>query len=240
MLLSFQTNITTTTTTSTKPPSIKPTTMEDLFQSTEHSEYPSMCGVTSEVFENIFNTYCGCKPIRTRSGNFWYPAHHTSNTPHSHHTIHRTPHITQTPYIASSSHFTPQLNRFALFELLYFLKCYPTARQFQVLKGCISPHRLQNKVRRRTRFLAHRMQHILQDQWNNRGEGPNPVAGLFGRGCVGCIDSFPVKIRRPKQATFQTSTYSGKYKTHVLKIQVLGGDDVELGVWWMVNVHEHK
>jgi hypothetical protein len=63
------------------------------------------------------------------------------------------------------------------------------------------------------------MCHLINDQWDQRHQGDNPCGSLFGVGCFGYVDTFPIKVQRPKDKDLRRATYSGKYKYHCFKVQ---------------------
>ena len=69
--------------------------------------------------------------------------------------------------------------------------------------------------------LAKMMFVVINEQWENKIFQQNPCTAFFGRGCFGYVDTFPIKIQRPKKKEWRRATYSGKYKHHVLKVQVI-------------------
>ena len=107
-----------------------------------------------------------------------------------------------------------------LFEVLYYLKTYPTARHLKVLFQAGSGSHLLSSITKRTAFLATKLTPIMQAKWSERMQ-VNPLAKLFGNGCVGIVDTFPVRVRRPKDSSWQSAMYNGKYGTHVVKFQII-------------------
>jgi hypothetical protein len=76
-------------------------------------------------------------------------------------------------------------------------------------------------LQRRLSYLSPRISTLVQEKWNRRFNQENPCSTMFGVGCFGSVDSFPIFIRRPKDNDLQAACYSGKYKRHCLKVQVV-------------------
>jgi len=63
--------------------------------------------------------------------------------------------------------------------------------------------------------LACQMESVID--WDIRLDINNRLPHVFPATCTGNIDTFPVYIERPKEE-MQSATYSGKYKSCVLKV----------------------
>jgi len=72
-----------------------------------------------------------------------------------------------------------------------------------------------SRMRKVEEALAKQMEFVLE--WDIRLDTINRLPHVFPATCTGNIDTFPVYIERPK-AEMQGATYSGKYKSCVLKV----------------------
>ena len=89
------------------------------------------------------------------------------------------------------------------------------------------------RLRRWLRYLAVPLSGVINQQWARRKQSENTreISNVFGNSCIGSVDTFPIKIYRPKDRVLQKATYSGKYKYHCFKIQAIadnGGRPVYL------------
>jgi hypothetical protein len=115
------------------------------------------------------------------------------------------------------------LHRWELFQLFYFLKTYPTQRHYHLVFGVKTLSNSYCKLFARMQYLASRMLSVLDYCWDRRKQFPNPVVNIFGDDCFGCVDTFPIYVRRPKKRAWRRALYNGKYKSHVVKVQIIGG-----------------
>lgn len=70
--------------------------------------------------------------------------------------------------------------------------------------------------------LAVALQPVRDSAWEERHKPiPRVIAEIFGEGCCGAVDTFPIVVNRPKDSKWQAALYNGKYKHHVVKIQAL-------------------
>jgi hypothetical protein len=112
--------------------------------------------------------------------------------------------------------------RWDLFQLLYYFKNYPTIRVMKVLFGKRALSAFFRSLGRKVTALAAVLQSVRDSAWDERHEPvPNVIKELYGEGCCGAVDTFPIIVNRPKNATWQAALYSGKYKHHVVKVQAL-------------------
>lgn len=82
------------------------------------------------------------------------------------------------------------------------------------------------KLDRQCAFLAGRFSTLLDKLWADRHTVPDPLppSMLTIHKCVGSVDTFPVTVRRPKNKAWAKAMYNGgKYKRHVVKVQVVAG-----------------
>jgi hypothetical protein len=80
-------------------------------------------------------------------------------------------------------------------------------------------------LRRAVFVLYEQLRHLIEDAWLERKNGPNPVTDYFGPNIRGMIDSYPIRVRRPKNRVLQRALYQGKYKCCVLKFQLMARFD---------------
>lgn len=87
-----------------------------------------------------------------------------------------------------------------LFQLLFFMRVYPTMRQFRLLMGLKHHAHLLRRLRKHASILAEALEPMMKHLWHNRKWLPraNEVVAIFGAGCYGCLDTSPVYTRRPK------------------------------------------
>lgn len=75
-------------------------------------------------------------------------------------------------------------------------------------------------IKRYASFLSERMKPLIQQQWDARHS--QPKAKILFPHAVGIVDTTPAcLVRRPKNKDWRTALYNGKYKAHVLKIQMV-------------------
>jgi hypothetical protein len=61
----------------------------------------------------------------------------------------------------------------------------------------------------------------MNDVWNRRHDMINRIPHLFQNMLSGSIDTFPVVVQRPTDKKTSSYLYNGKYKKHVLKVQMM-------------------
>ena len=93
-------------------------------------------------------------------------------------------------------------------DIFFYLKSYPTLRMFALFlqQRCIMS--LKNKIHRCLEHLAQSLCLVINNQWKARKEGENTtaVSSVFGHTYIGSVDTFPVKILRPKSKSLRLST----------------------------------
>ena len=118
-----------------------------------------------------------------------------------------------------------------LYDVLVYLKTYNTNRAGAYLTGRGSFGGLYTKVRRGIIELFERVDE-LGDAWNHRWDEENhSKEHVFDENHRLCLDAFPILIQKPKRE--QRLFYSGKYCTHVVKIQALC--DFRGNICWIGN-----
>jgi len=126
-----------------------------------------------------------------------------------------------------------------LFDVFFFLKNYMRWRSYRVVDVSNSLFRFYKSHRALLRHLASKMEPILPQLWAQiRDLYPEPGSDafkLFGPNCGFIVDSFPIRICRPRSRLLRRATYNGKYKHHVLKVTVaVSFSGVPL--FWSLNV----
>jgi DDE superfamily endonuclease len=164
-------------------------------------------GISKSLFDFVFDGYCGPNtPILSRFGCLIAQILHTL--------------LVASHVISLVARFC--LGRAKLFNLLHFLKVYPSYDVVSVFCGKQSAATYHQSVKVHMRHLAQSMGHIIQDTWNERGAGvPKDISQVFGKNLVGIVDSFPVYVRRPRSNKLNGLLYSGKYKSCVVKFNLV-------------------
>jgi len=83
-----------------------------------------------------------------------------------------------------------------------------------------------NRLWRHIRGLAKFMKPAVDAVWRDRQHivgalPPADVELLFGDDSEGIVDTYPIRVRRPKLRSWRKSTRQGKYKDYILKVQVV-------------------
>jgi len=119
---------------------------------------------------------------------------------------------------------TPISKPIHLYELYCFLKMYPIEATTHIVYQNKRYYEAQHHrlVKARILWLASQMDEI-REVWNNRTDPKNRLPHVFPSNVTGCLDSFPIRVSRPKDSSWQSAVYQGKYnlKAHVLKIQAI-------------------
>jgi hypothetical protein len=77
----------------------------------------------------------------------------------------------------------------------------------------------QTRLRETEEYLVSRMKLIFNNSFPVRKESQNNLSHVFPSSVSGCVDTFPIFIRRPR-GRWQSACYNGKYKGHVLKVSL--------------------
>lgn len=153
----------------------------------EEEDWLSLTGLNQELFEYVFDTYCGGAGQLT--------------------------------------------NRWQLFELLWWYKQYPT---FRAMKGLFTHwderkrahQHLCNRMKLYTTLLWQQIRDVIPEQWELRDSTIHPANRFFGSDIVGAVDTFPIRVRRPKCKRWRKALYNGgKYKANVVKFQLIVAAD---------------
>jgi hypothetical protein len=107
---------------------------------------------------------------------------------------------------------TPVRRQAQLFALFVYFKVYPVWRC--KLTSC------PQQLRRHAAYLASVIDE-LEYVWNNRHDVSNRQPHYFAPSVAGCLDSFPIRVARPRNNRWQRLMYNGKFKFHVVKIQAI-------------------
>jgi hypothetical protein len=167
-------------------------------------DYSAMMGVTKPVFGVLWTKFCGNESVINSQ---------------------------YVPTVARTSAHLLYRVREKLFELLYFMKANPRHRQLKVLCGRRSLGSFYKTLYIRVRHLAHALQPVREQCWQQRYKAEMPWDDFCGTGCFGIVDTMPIFIRRPKLPNWSRATYQGKYKAHVVKMQLIN-DDQGLPLFW--------
>lgn len=100
-----------------------------------------------------------------------------------------------------------------LWDLLQFYKNYNVFRA--IANHSHGFH--QTRLRKTEAYLANRMKAVFNQAFEVREEKQNALSHVFPASVTGCVDTFPIFIKRPKSSR-QKLFYNGKYKGHVLKV----------------------
>jgi hypothetical protein len=74
-----------------------------------------------------------------------------------------------------------------------------------------------SRLRKTETYLANRLNSI--PKWDVRLEADNRLPHVFPAVCTGIVDTLPIYINRPS-GDWQSATYNGKFKCHILKVNV--------------------
>lgn len=105
---------------------------------------------------------------------------------------------------------------YKLYLVYAYFKIYPTIRANYHCKIIIH---IQS-IKKYSQYLCSVM-NDMNDVWNRRHEMINRTPHLFQNMLTGSIDTFPVIVSRPSNSKISSYLYNGKYKKHVLKIQMM-------------------
>lgn len=99
---------------------------------------------------------------------------------------------------------------------MIFYKMNPTYRQLVVIKfDTTATHSssIMKKLRHTQSYLAKTMTDV-REAWDRRWHTLNTLPFYFGAEVRSCLDTFPVRVNRPKDSLLQTLLYNGKYGKH--------------------------
>ena len=113
---------------------------------------------------------------------------------------------------------TPQ----QLLFLFAYYKIYPVRRSFRQMFGIAKGHsaRFHSHLYEWEKHLSSTMEELMQS-WDDRLLPANRLPHLFDAHVTGSIDTFPVRVARPRNNEWQSNLYNGKYKGHVVKVQAV-------------------
>jgi len=105
-------------------------------------------------------------------------------------------------------------------SLLHYLKTYPTHRDWAFRHQQTRDHRnLIRIIRKHTAYLAARMNDI-ELAWQGRFSPENKLPHLFDNRVTGSIDTFHIRVLRPKHKTWRRVTRNGKHRCYCMKVQM--------------------
>jgi hypothetical protein len=109
---------------------------------------------------------------------------------------------------------TPQ----QLLFLFAYYKIYPVRRSFRQVFGIAKglSARFHSQLYEWEKHLSSTMEELMQS-WDDRLLPANRLPHLFDAHVTGSIDTFPVRVARPRNNEWQSNLYNGKYKGHVVK-----------------------
>jgi len=109
-----------------------------------------------------------------------------------------------------------------LYHLLLYYKIYPTKRQYLLYFHNHGNRygRYQQSLVSLAEYLSGRLDE-LSNAWTKRQAPDNRLPHIFGSQVTGCVDSFPIYVCRPDDIDWQHALYNGKYKAHILKVQLV-------------------
>lgn len=105
----------------------------------------------------------------------------------------------------------------ALYWLFCYFKSYPIKRAAFNYTTSIWGRSI-DVLKKRAAYLASAVNEIAP-LWRDRNSLANRIPHHFANGVIGSIDSFPIRICRPKDSLWQRANYNGKFKTHTVKVQ---------------------
>lgn len=71
--------------------------------------------------------------------------------------------------------------------------------------------------------------------WQSRRHESNRLPHVFDDTVVGCVDTMPIIVRRPKTALWRRMTWNGKYKKNVLKVNMVV-NNLGAPIFWSLNL----
>jgi hypothetical protein len=105
----------------------------------------------------------------------------------------------------------------SLYNLFMYFKLYPITRAFHATFHHYRQGWFLSQLHHHASYLASVIDE-LSSTWNARAFACNRLPQPFDVGVVGCIDTFPIYVSRPRNAAWQSHLYNGKYKGHVVKV----------------------
>lgn len=113
--------------------------------------------------------------------------------------------------------------RIHVMEVFCAMKTNLTSGQLALAGGCMyTPRHSMRRIKRSVRYLAKAMTDVAETA-EQRFLPSNHLPHVFHRKVTGSVDSFPIKILRPKLSRLRKICYNGKAKIFSLKV----GDDVD-------------
>lgn len=82
---------------------------------------------------------------------------------------------------------------------------------------------MEERIHRRLLALSSEMRGVIPQMWDQRHTVDSPCERYFEGNVIGSVDTFPIRVYRPKNREFDRATHQPKYKAPVIKIQVVVG-----------------
>jgi len=111
------------------------------------------------------------------------------------------------------------------------MKANTRHRQLKVLCGRRSLGSFYRTLDLRLTHLASAFQMIRAECWEQRDRATQPWDDFVGTDCIGCVDTMPVYVRRPKEQPWLRALFQGKYKAPVVKVQLVNNCE-GLPLYW--------
>ena len=116
---------------------------------------------------------------------------------------------------------TPIPNPHALFMLFHFYRNYPARTEYEVAYYMkYDTVMYERNIRKYEDYLASVIDE-LNKPFQQRISPNNRLPRIFPSNITGAIDTFPIRIYRPKKKLLVKATMNPKYKSCVLKVQVM-------------------
>lgn len=128
---------------------------------------------------------------------------------------------------------TPIEDLSTLIWTLNFLKAQPTSRISYTFMQTSDARNTHRKIWRCVRYLASRLRFLIDSEWEHRQECviPPDVVEIYGSNCIGYIDSFPIRVKRPRSQVWRRALLNKKYNGHVFKVQMIT-NHVGTPIWY--------
>lgn len=119
--------------------------------------------------------------------------------------------------------------RVHLFRIFAYLKLYPTTRTTRTF---LVTYLLS--IQRGVNYLASVMNEMITP-WQARNKMSNRTNHRFANNVIGCVDTFPIVVNRPKKD--QSLLYNGKYKQHIYKVTAIALKNTIFACLYMVYAY---
>lgn len=128
---------------------------------------------------------------------------------------------------------TPVEDMSTLVWTLNYLKAHPTTRITFTFLQTSDTRNTHRKIWRCVEYLATKLRPLVDSEWEHRAQClvPPDVAELYGNHCIGYIDSFPIRVKRPRSQMWRRALQNKKYNAHVFKVQMIT-NHVGTPIWY--------